>query len=224
MPNLLLADAAGCIKIQFVACCSQLICNGCYLVNQKREFEAGLKQRCAFCREPILNSNEEADKRRMNRIKKNCPGALREVGKERRDEGDYKTALKYFTKAAELGDAEAHYSLSIRYHRGEGVQKDTEKEIYHLEHAAIGGHPSARHALGCHEANNDNFERAKKHFIIAANLGHHNSLKALRTLYADGHASKENYAVALRAYQAAEDATKSAERMAAEAYYARNRG
>jgi hypothetical protein len=41
----------------------------------------------------------------------------------------------------------------------------------------------------------------------------------LRKLYADGHASKDDYADALRAYQAAVNATKSAEREVAEAYY-----
>ena len=39
------------------------------------------------------------------------------------------------------------------------------------------------------------------------------------TLYKNGHASKEDYAGTLRAYQAAVEATKSAERKKAEAYY-----
>jgi len=43
-------------------------------------------------------------------------------------------------------------------------------------------------------------------------FGYENSLKELRVLYANGHASKEDYANALRAYQAAVDATKSAQR------------
>ena len=43
-------------------------------------------------------------------------------------------------------------------------------------------------------------------------LGLHDSLKILMKLYADGHASKEDYAGALRAYQAAVDAMKSSER------------
>ena len=105
------------------------------------------------------------------------------------------------------------------YDEGLGVEKNGKKQVYHLEQAAIGGHPEARHNLGIEEWNNGRFDRARKHFIIAANLGYHESLKELRELYADGHASKEDYADALRAYQAAVDATKSAERKAAEAYY-----
>ena len=74
----------------------------------------------------------------------------------------------------------------------------------------------ARHNLGCEEAVKGKFERAKRHWIIAANLGWNDSLKALRMIYADGHASKEEYLGALRGYQAAVDATKSSDRETAE--------
>ena len=63
------------------------------------------------------------------------------------------------------------------------------------------------------------FDRAEKHFVIAANLGVHDSLQRLKDLYANGHASKDDYASALRAYQAATEEAKSAEREVAEAYY-----
>ena len=51
--------------------------------------------------------------------------------------------------------------------------------------------PEARHNLGCLAAMNGRYERARKHFIIAANLGYHDSLQNLMGLYADGHARKE---------------------------------
>jgi tetratricopeptide (TPR) repeat protein len=200
-------------------CCSKYICIGCDYANKKREIEAGLKMRCAYCREPMEKSDKEFDKQRMERVKKNCPAAMNHMGKQHRDEGDYETALEYFTKAAELGNASAHYSLSFRYREGEGVEKDKEKEIHHLEEAAIRGHPVARNDLGCEEAENGRFERAKKHFIISANLGYHNSLSNVKRLYVEGNASKEEYLGALRAYQAAVNEAKSAERDEAEAYY-----
>jgi tetratricopeptide (TPR) repeat protein len=203
-------------KSTFMGCCSKTICNGCHYANVKREDEAGLENRCAFCREPMARSEEEADKRVMKRVKKNCPVALRYMGNKRYQEGDYKSAFEYWTKAAELGYASAHYNLSVIYGDGEGVEKDTEKEVYHLEEAAIGGHPMARHYLGSLEAKNRRYDRAVKHLIIAANLGHEGSVKGLKRLYADGHASKEDYADALRAYQAAMDETKSSERERAE--------
>jgi TPR repeat protein len=183
-----------------------------------REIREGLKQRCVFCREPLINSAEEADKNVMERIKKNDPVAMRQWGK-RHLEVDYETALQYLTKAAELGEADAHYSLSVMYLDGEGVEKDIEKAVYHAEEAAIGGHPYARYNLGCIEYESGRFDRAKKHFIIAANLGYHNSLEGLRQLYKEGYASKEDYDAARCAYQAAVEATKSPEREEGEAYY-----
>jgi TPR repeat protein len=167
----------------------------------------------------VLKSDEEGDKNIMKRLKADDPAALYLMGTKRLDEGDYKTALEYLIKAAELGDADAHYNLSFIYGKGQGVEKDAKKQVYHLEKAAIEGHPNARFNLGCIEFHNDRFERAKKHFIIAANLGHHGSLKCVKDLYAKGHASKEDYAGALRAYQAAVDAAKSSEREEAEAYH-----
>ncbi len=201
------------------ACCSQLICMGCHYSNHKREIEGSLEHRCVYCREPLPKSEEEALNNIKKRAKKNDPVALCQMGKRHHREGDYGTALKYLTEAAELGYANAHYELSIWYREGEGVEEDKKKYFYHTEEAAIGGHPMARHNLGYIEAANGNFERAKKHYIIAANFGYQNSLNGLRQLHADGHASKEDYAGALRAYQVAVDATKSAEREKAEAYF-----
>ena len=205
---------------RFMGCCSKIICNGCSYANKKREIEAGLEKRCPFCREPLPESQEESFKRAMKRVKKNDPVALAEMGGKHYQEGDYKTALEYLTKAAELGNADAHYNLSLTYEDGQDVEKDKKKKIYHLEEAAIAGHHMARHNLGCMEGGNGRFERARKHFIIAANLGCNDSLKCLRQLHADGYASKEDYAGALRAYQTAVAATKSAEREEAERFSA----
>jgi tetratricopeptide (TPR) repeat protein len=206
-------------KYIMATCCSKRICKGCDYANQKREYEAGLQHRCSYCREPVPKSKENVKKNRMKRFKKNCPVALGQMGFKLSNEGDYETAFKYYAKAAESGDANAHYNLSILYGGGQGVEMDKIKELYHLEEAAIAGHPEARYNLGCEEYHNCRYERAKKHFIIAANLGLENSLKCVKGLYADGHASKEEYTAALRTYQAAVEATKSTERDVAEAYY-----
>jgi ribosomal protein L9 len=55
-------------------------------------------------------------------------------------------------------------------------------------------------------------ERAVKHMIIAANLGSDDSIKALKQGYIHGFISKDDFAAALRAHQAAIDATKSPQR------------
>ena len=97
----------------FMPCCSKTICKGCHYANHKDEIKMGLKMRCAFCREPFPETKEKCDKRIMVGVKKNCPAAVCQLGKQHYSGGDYESALKYFAKVAKLGDAEAHYRLSL---------------------------------------------------------------------------------------------------------------
>ena len=111
-----------------------------------------------------------------------------------------------------MGNAHAHYQLSVLYYNGEGVVKDEKKSIHHLGHAAIGGHTHARHNLGCTELRLRRMDKAAKHFIISTKLGDCKSLGPLKDLYKAGHVSKDDFAAALRGHQAAIDATKSPQR------------
>ena len=197
-------------------CCSKLICNGCNYANQNREIEMGLQQSCPFCCKNAPKTKSEQEKRRMKRVKANDPVANRREGTKQRSKGEYIKAFEYYTKAAELGDMEAHYSLAVMYRLGLGVEKDKGKEIiYHYEEAAIGGHPSARYNLGCEEMDNGNVERAVKHWIIAATQGLDESIKSLMGAFREGFISKERLAVALRAHHAVVDDMKSPQREAA---------
>ncbi len=205
-------------KSMITSCCCEAICNGCNFANFLREKEQGLEPQCPYCREPVPKTGKEIRKRWMKRIKANDPVAHCQMGSKCHDEGDYEGAVKYWKKAAALGDVAAHYNLSNSYHMGEGVEKDNKKEIYHLEEASIGGHPKARYNLGCEEQEKRRIERAMKHWIIAANLGHDNALKQVKEGFKHGLVSKEDFAAALRGHQAAVDATKSAHREKAGSY------
>ena len=125
--------------------------------------------------------------------------------------------VQYWSKAAEMGDMDAHYYLARLYLRGAGVEQDIKKFIHHSEEAAIGGHPQARCTLGAFEQECGRKERAVKHWIIAANLGDDRSMKELKQGYEEGLVSKDEYAATLRAYQTAVDATKSQKREVVEA-------
>jgi len=206
-------------KTVFRTCCSETVCMGCVvanvrvcLVNNINDKEKALK--CPFCRE--VADDDENDKRMMKRIKANDPAALREIGVERYEDGNYDGALEYLSKAAELGDLDAHCQLGMMYEEGEGVEKDEEKVMYHWGKAAIGGHPIARHNLAVIERGNGNMERAVKHFIIAANLGNEGSMKELWKHYSAGNITKEELDATLRTHQTAIDAMKSEQRDAAE--------
>ncbi len=199
-------------KSKFMTCCSKSICKGCCYADTKREVEQGLEPRCPFCREPAPESDEEEHhKRVMERIKKNDPVAMTEMGKLHYLKGEYAKSLELWTKAAELEYVDAHFRLATLYYEGEGVEKDEKKAVYHSEQAAIGGHPTARYLLACYEMTNVRLERAAKHWIISANLGCDDSLKDIKDLFVQGVVSKDEYADALRGYQAAVNETKRVE-------------
>jgi len=212
-------------KSSMMPCCSKTICNGCDYANKIRVLEGQLQQKCPrerlqptcpFCRHPAPNSEEETKKNFMKRVDANDPIAICEMGTMRGEEGDCDSAIEYWTKAAALGNIVAHHNLSLMYRKGQCVEKDAKKELHHLEQAAIGGNPSARFNLGCYERKRFKYERAVKHWIIAANLGDDDSMKMVKEGFQGGLVSKEDFAAALRAHHAAVDATKSPQRVAAE--------
>ena len=53
---------------------------------------------------------------------------------------------------------------------------------------------------------------ALKHYMIAVGLGDNDSLKKIREFYVNGHATKDDYAKALRSYQKYIDGIKSPQR------------
>ena len=116
----------------------------------------------------------------MKRVEANDPTALSQMACVKKQEGDYKSAVEYLTRAIALGDVEAHFGFSFLYADGLGVKRDKKKDIYHLEQAAIGGHASARFNLGCAEKDRGRLDRAVKHWIIAAKQGDNDSMQALK--------------------------------------------
>ena len=206
------------MKSKVNSCCCKRICGGCSYANYLREEEQGLEQRCPYCRELLPETYEEIDQNYMERVKANDPIAIYTKGVECYEEGDNEGALQYYIKAAELGNMHAHFNLSLLYYKGEGVEKDMKKYVYHLEEAAIGGHFNARYNLGVNEWNAGRDERAMKHYIIAAKLGQDDALEIVKQGFVDGIVNKEYYASALRGHQAAVDATKSEQRDAAYAF------
>ena len=202
-------------KATTYTCCNKRICLGCERANKMREEERRLQYRCPFCREPVPSTVEENIKQLMTRTGANDPGAMCRVGMMRCQEGDYKSAFEYWTKAASLGGVEAHYQLSVTYRLGLFVAKDEKKEIQHLTVAAIAGHPLARHNLGTSEWRNGRKERAVKHWIIGAKLGYDPSMECVKKGHQDGFVSKEDFDAAHRGHEAAIAATKSPQREAA---------
>ena len=61
---------------------------------------------------------------------------------------DYKEAVKWYTKAAEQGYANAQYNLGHRYYRGEGVAQDYKEAVRWWRKAAEQGKAKAQAVLG----------------------------------------------------------------------------
>jgi len=68
------------------------------------------------------------------------------------------------------------------------------------------------HNLGVNEKEEGRMDRALKHYIIATKDGCIESLEGIKRLYSDGYATKDDYAKALRSYQAYLDEIKSDQR------------
>ena len=59
----------------------------------------------------------------------------------------FESAVQYYTRAAELGNAEAQYKLGVCYLNGDGVEKDRTEALKWLREAAERGHAKAKKAL-----------------------------------------------------------------------------
>ena len=125
---------------------------------------------------------------------------------------NYDEALELWHRAGDFGYAKAYNNIGNAYYNGREVERDEKKANHYYELAAMGGHVIARHNLGANEFCAGNWDRAVKHYMFAAGAGHNDSVKIIQQLYRAGHATKDDYANALRARQAYLDEIKSPQR------------
>ena len=180
------------------------------------------EKKCPFCRTPTRKSIEEYNEWLQKRVELDDAEAIRNLGCYYRDglhgfPQDYTQAFKLFVRAGDLGCTKAYCSVGYAYKNGEGVEIDKKKATHYYKLAAIGGNMPSRHNLGVDDKNTGNMNRALKHYMIAAEGGQPHSLKKIQELYTNGHATKDDYAKALRAYQAYLAEIKSTQRDAAAA-------
>ena len=208
---------------RYYTCCGNIVCNGCIYANK---LTLG-KHVCPFCRSPEHKSEEIHEQ-----IKKlvemgnaeamyslGCCYAEGKFGLPK----DLGKAVELWHRAAELGYAKSYYNVGIAYLNGDSVRKDEIKAKYYCELAAMRGDVKARYNLGIFEMRGGNIDRALKHFMIAAGDGSELSLKQIKQLFMKGHATKKDYAKALRYHQAYLDEVRSDQRDAAAASDENNR-
>ena len=173
--------------------------------------------KCPFCRTPTSKSDKESVRGLKKRMEAGDAHAMFSLGCYYSAgvfglTRDRTKALELWHRACKLGCAEAYYDIGNAYYFGEGVERDNKKADHYFELAAMQGSVYARHNLGVFEDHAGNWDRAIKHYMIAAGGGDNESVKNIQQLYRDGHATKEDYTKALRAYQSYLDEIRSDQR------------
>ena len=205
---------------KYKTCCGKIICSGCIHAVQMIDGDA----KCPFCRVPSPISEEEIIERYKKRMEMDDANAISDLGVcyyhgLHGVPQDNTKALELWHRAGELGSAESYYNIGCAYEdSGEGVEKDMKKAMYYWELAAMGGDVGGRYNLGLLEKKTGNMVRALKHYIIAVECGDNESLMEIREFYMNGHATKDEYTKALRAYQKYLDGIKSDQRDEAAAF------
>ena len=211
----------------YMACCGKVICTGCVHAFQSRAIKAKrIKEEniCPFCRTPPPESDEEMIKRYEKRVELNDVRAILNLGSFYSLGSDglaqnYAKALELWHQASELGNAIAYLGIGDVYYCGRGVRVDKKKAMHYYELAAMGGEVMARHNLGIMEEEAGNMDRALNHWMIAVKDGNSGSLENIKRLYGYGHVTKDDYANALKSYQAYLAEVKSDQRDEAGAGY-----
>ena len=183
-------------------CCMKLVCRGCILAWAIREMII----RCPFCRTQLPSDDASRLAMVRKRVDKGDANAITFLAENyyngnRGLTKDVPQAIELWTEAAELGSAQAQYALGSRYYFGDGVEKDTQRGIRLWQQAAMKGCVPSRHNLGCAEFQNGNYELAVPHWMISAKMGYEDSLNKIKKMFKEGHATKAQYAEALRGYQ-----------------------
>lgn len=132
---------------------------------------------------------------------------------------NHSKAFELYCRAADLGCVDAYYNIASACLNGRGVETDdVKKVIYHYELAAIKGDVDARYFLGLgEEQKTGNMDRALKHYMIATEGGYSKALESIKRMYINGNATKDDYANALRLYQAYIDEVQTDQRVEAAA-------
>ena len=84
------------------------------------------------------------------------------------EEGKYKKAIVWYTKAADQEHTPSQHQLGCLYANGLGIQRDINRAIKWYTQAAKSGDTESQYALGILYASIDNIDLSKKWYKIAA--------------------------------------------------------
>ena len=130
-------------------------------------------------------------------------------------------ALKWWTKAAELGDAKAQYTVGLSYFTGIGAEQNLKTAQTWFLKSAQQGHKDAQYHAGLiYDENLDNGNKAFEWYSKAAQQGHREAQLHLGQCYADGRGVKKDANEAFKWYKkSAEQGDSFAQMYLADCYY-----
>ena len=125
------------------------------------------------------------------------------------NEKNYAEAVKYYRKAAELGNVDAQTTLGWMYDQAKGVRRNYAEAAKWYRKAAEQGYAYAQNELGVLYYNGQgvkrNYGEALKWFRKAAGQGNAVSYGWLGTMYYEGQGVKKDYSEALKWFRKAAD-------------------
>lgn len=206
----------------YLPCCGKNLCAGCM-------YSLGVvgtsTLSCPFCRSIEFGTWRDGKSLLDKKVKANDARSMHLVAYyhsvgENGYPFDPRKAIELWSKAASLGNMDAHYWLGNSYYTGDNnVVKSIKRGLHHWGQAAILGDVSSRFSLGSHEAKvTGNMERAVKHWSIAASAGQKKALDDLKELYMKGYMTKAEFEVVLRAHKDSADGMNSEQRTKASAF------
>ena len=192
----------------YMTCCGTVLCFGCMYSSRAN----GLKDLCAFCRQPFARNARIDSARLKKRMEHQDPMAFNMMAhKYGTGEGGVEVndrkALDLSIRAAELGRAEAYYNVASK-----GFVIGSKARAW-FEVSAKKGFYQAHEHLGEVEETSGNINTAIKHWTVAANAGSQSALNMLMKAYRNSQFSKEELAQVLRDFQASNDETKGEARV-----------
>ena len=193
MPAVLVADSVAGGKARQVG--ALLLKDSVPWLHFRLSSTRGMGKRCVFCRTPTPDSDAAILALVRKRVDAKDPSATNTLatgycGGFHGLQQDIPRAIELWTEASDRGHLDAQFKPGGLYYTGDGglyytgdgdVEQDEEKALYYWQHAAIQGHPEARHVLGMFEGRNKNHEMAIQHYMISVKMGGQDSLNKTRT-------------------------------------------
>lgn len=115
-------------------------------------------------------------------------------------ETNYELALYWYSKAADVGNADGMFNLCCMYESGYGVEQDDGKALHWQFKAARNGHIGAQYGLGCQYEHGDTVEQddaqAFYWYLQAAERGHRKAYTVISRLSWEKHEFPEGDSLA----------------------------